>query len=384
VHFAERHRAQARVVAGVAERVLPGITGLLRWKPASRIQLVVLDSADFANGLASPLPFNYTMVFLSPPDEGELLQNREWLELVLTHELFHIVHLDMARRAPLVLRGIFGRVPFLFPNALQPLWVLEGLAVHAESDQRKGHGRLGHTHFEGMMRAEASRGFRSLAEVNAGGRGFPLNRDYLYGAYFFAFLQERYGERAISNFIENYSGNVVPFRVHTNPVIVTGKNMNDLWTEYHGWLKARFASKVDAPQEGEVLERNFSLTTPALAPDGTRWHVRYDGYNRPKLVRQGKPLRDVELDSRLAPAPGGGAVLAKAEICKNYNYYYDLNHVAPDGRLKRMTECGRFRFAAPLDDGRIVALRVEHGQGQAVMLDQRGGISELLYRAAPG
>jgi hypothetical protein len=382
VHFAERHRGQARVVAGVAERVLPGITGLLRWKPASRIQLVVLDSADFANGLASPLPFNYTMVFLSPPDEGELLQNREWLELVLTHELFHIVHLDMARRAPVVLRGIFGRVPFLFPNALQPLWILEGLAVHAESDERKGHGRLGHTHFEGMMRAEASRGFRSLAEVNAGGRGFPLNRDYLYGAYFFAFLQERYGEKAISNFIENYSGNVVPFRVHTNPVMVTGKNMNDLWTEYHGWLKARFASK--APQEGEVLERGFSLTSPLLAPDGTGWYVRYDGYSRPKLVRQGKALRDVELDSRLALAPGGGVLLAQAEICQNYNYYYDLNHVAPDGRLKRMTECGRFRFAAPLDDGRIVALRVEHGQGQAVMLDQRGGISELLYRAAPG
>ena len=96
VHFAERNRDQARAVSGAAERILPRITSLLRWRPESRIHLVVLDSADFANGLASPLPFNYTMIFLSPPDEGELLQNREWLELVLTHELFHIVHTDKA------------------------------------------------------------------------------------------------------------------------------------------------------------------------------------------------------------------------------------------------------------------------------------------------
>ena len=378
VHFAERHRGQARAVAGVAEQVLPRITNLLRWKPASRIQLVVLDSADFANGLASPLPFNYTMVFLSPPDEGELLQNREWLELVLTHELFHIVHLDMVRGPPLVLRRIFGRVPFLFPNALQPRWILEGLAVHDESDARKSEGRLGHSYFEGMMRAEASRGFRSLAEVNAGGRGFPLNRDYLYGAYFFAFLQERYGEKAISRFIENYSDNAVPFRVHTNPVVVTGKNMNDLWAEYLGWLKARFSQKTN-PEEGPILERNFSITTPVLGPDGTRWYVRYDGYSRPKLVRQGKALRNVELDSRLAAAPGGGVLLAQAEICKNYNYYYDLNRVAADGRLKRLSECGRFRFVASLDDGRTVAVRVQDGEAQVVGV---GG--EVLYRTSAG
>lgn len=94
VHFAERNRDEARTAAGAAERILPRITSVLRWRPTSRIHLVVLDSADFANGLASPLPFNYSIIFLSPPDEGELLQNREWLELVLMHELFHIVHID--------------------------------------------------------------------------------------------------------------------------------------------------------------------------------------------------------------------------------------------------------------------------------------------------
>jgi hypothetical protein len=214
VHFAERNRDQARTVAGAAERILPRITSVLRWRPTSRIHLVVLDSADFANGLASPLPFNYTMIFLSPPDEGELLQNREWLELVLTHELFHIVHTDKASGPARGLRSAFGRVPFLFPNALQPGWIIEGLAVQAESDAGRNYGRLGNSQFEAMMRAEVGRGLRSLPEINAGGRGFPLNRDYLYGGYFFAFLQERYGDNAVANFVETYSDNLIPFRVH--------------------------------------------------------------------------------------------------------------------------------------------------------------------------
>jgi hypothetical protein len=387
VHFAEQHRAQARVVAGVAEQVLPRITALLRWKPRSRIHLVVLDSADLANGFASPLPFNFSMVFLAPPDEGELLQNRDWLELLLSHELFHVVHLDMARGAPQVLRNIFGRQWFSFPNALAPGWMIEGLAVHHESDAKLAHGRLRNSYFEAMMRAEVARGLRSLPEVNAGGRGFPLNRDYLYGSYFYAFLEERYGPSAIQRFVENYSDNFVPFRVHSNPVIVTDKNMNALWAEYHDWLKQRFATPRSEPREGEVIARDFSIGSPLLTADGARWYVRADGYTRPKLVREApgaepEVLRQVEQGARLS---GHAEVLvAQYDICDNYNYYYDLHRLDARGRMNRITDCGRYRFAEPLEDGRIAALRIEAGATQALALDSNGKPAEVLYRAAPG
>ena len=58
VHFAEEHRAQAHLVAGIAEAAYARLTAWLQWRPESRTHLVLLDSADFANGLASPLPFN--------------------------------------------------------------------------------------------------------------------------------------------------------------------------------------------------------------------------------------------------------------------------------------------------------------------------------------
>jgi hypothetical protein len=393
IHFSDTHRAQAETVAGVAEAVYPKLTSWLNWQPESRTHLVLLDSADFSDGYASPLPFNNFTIFLSPPDQGELLQNRAWLELVITHELTHIVHLDKAKNAPLTLRRIFGRFPLLFPNALQPDWIIEGLAVYSESDPAKGYGRLEQSQFEGMMRAERARGLRSLREVNAEGRGFPLNRDYLYGSYFFAFLAERYGAKAITDYVENYSDNVIPFRVQSNPEAVTGKKMDELWDEYDAWLRARFAPAAEARAEperiGQEILHDWSVTAPVLAPDGTRWFVEQDGYTRPRLMRQrpGGPveaLREVEIDARLSLGTDGRPLLAQPEICGNYNYYYDLYRMGSLWGWNRLTHCSRFRFTAPLEDGRIVALRVANGAGEVVLLNADGDEMRTLYRAAPG
>src|SRR5882762_4199413 len=405
VHFAEHTLAQAQTVAEVAESVYPRVTGWLKWEPESRTQIVVLDSLDLSNGYASPLPFNFIGIILSPPDEGELLQNREWLELVLTHEFTHVVHLDKAKGPPLVFRRIFGRflvlptiffplLPSAFPNLLEPRWLIEGLAVYSESDWNKGYGRLGQSHFEGMMRAERARGLRSLGEVNAEGRGFPLNRDYLYGSYFFLFLAERYGPDAIPKYVETYSGRWFPLRVHSTPRLVTGKAMDELWVEYHEWLNARFAGKPAEPgkepdQGGEVIVRDWSITSPLRTPRGDRWYVQGDGYTLPRLMRQTlggevEAVRNVEPGTRLAGLQDEELLLSQPEICGNYNYYYDLYRLGRGGRLDRLTECGRFRFAAPLEDGRIAAIRVVNGEAEAVLLNSRGEIERPLYRAAPG
>ena len=401
VHFAEPYRAQARTVAEVAEDVYPRITDWLKWKPETRTHIVVVDSLDLANGLASPLPFNYMGIVLSPPDSGELLQNREWLDLVLTHEFAHVVHLDKARGAPLAMRRIFGRSPpwfyLFFPNTLPnvwgPGWVKEGLAVYAESDSSKGWGRLGQSGFEGMMRAEVGRGPISLREINADGRGFPHNRDYLYGSYFFLFLGERYGPRAIVDYVENFSDDFFPFRVDSNPVPITRKHQDLLWLEYEGWLRTRFAARAPETgsppdQGGLVLARAYSITSPLLAPNGERWYVQGDGYTRLKLMRQEKgrearSVREVEIQTRLSASPRGELLLSKLEICGNYSYYYDLYRLDAGGGLDRVSDCGRFRFAAPLEDGRIAAIRVVNGEAEVVIVNREGSVERSLYRTAP-
>jgi hypothetical protein len=161
--------------------------------------VVLYGEFDLTNGFSTPLPFNTIGIFLAPPDEGDLLENSAWLDLLVTHELTHVVHLDKVRGAPRVLQWIFGREPFFFPNAWQPTWAIEGLAVLNESEPGTGRGRLYGPWFEGWLRAERARGFISLAEINSNGRALPLSKQYIYGAYFYDFLARVYGKDGCSS-----------------------------------------------------------------------------------------------------------------------------------------------------------------------------------------
>lgn len=390
VHFAEARRADARLVAAVAEAVYPRITRQLNWEPRGRTQVLIIDSIDLANGFATPLPFNEMGIILTPPDDGELLQNREELESVVTHEFTHIVHLDKARGLPLGLRSVFGRHPFAFPNIFQPTWMIEGLAVYNESDTATAYGRLGNSHYEGMMRAEVARGLRSLAEVNADGRGFPLNRAYLYGSYFLDFVRERYGETAVVQLVESYSGKLLWYPVDSNPVRATGKTTSELWEEFEESLRRRFAIAPDTMvAEGEIIARGWTLSSPVLSAGGERWYVRGDGYTLRRLMRQprgGEPkaLRDTEVETRIAAFSPGAVLLSQLEICDNYNLYYDLYRIDSNGNRRRLTKCGRYRVAAPLEDGRIAAVRLDGRTAEVAVLDDAGKPLRTLYRALPG
>ena len=97
---------QAEAVARAAERIWPQVTQALNWQVRGRTEIVVYNEFDVANGFTTPLPFNMIGVFLAPPDEGELLDNSTWLNLLLVHEFTHAVHLDKVRGVPRVLVGL--------------------------------------------------------------------------------------------------------------------------------------------------------------------------------------------------------------------------------------------------------------------------------------
>jgi hypothetical protein len=95
-------------------------------------------------------------------------------------------------------------------------------------------------------------------------------------------------------------------------------------------------------------------------------------------------IADVEPGTRLAASSSGELLISKLEVCGNYSLYYDLYRLAADGSLARISECGRYRFAVPLEDGRIVALRFVGGASEVVLLGREGMEQRVLYRGAPG
>ncbi len=396
-HFRINYRAawrpQAERVARIAEQVYPRITKAMAWEPRGRTEILLIDQYDLANGFSTPLPYNIIGVYMAPPDAGELLDNSDWLELLITHEFTHTVHLDKVRGFPSVLQSIFGRQPFFFPNIFQPNWMVEGLAVYTESEPGTGRGRLRGPVFEGWLRAEAQRGFIPLRELNANGRALPLSKSYLYGAYFFDFIARRYGPESVFKVVHHYSGNP-PFypRVHTSPYSATGNTMDVLWTDYLADLKQQVQERAQpitrtTEAVGErVAGPMFGVGAVAALPGGDSLAVLEDGLHHAKLVkiaRDGKQtvLADVNGSADLHVNAKGEVLLSQPDVC-NWRYLaFDVYRVDTDGDLRQLTHCARLRRAVQAGGG-IVALQQGQGLTRLVQLDAKGQPQRTLWEPA--
>ncbi len=392
IHFEDEARPAALRVGDIAERAHLVLARELSWTPKDKVDVVLYSGVDYANGFASPLPFNRTGIFLAAPTQGELLDRSEWLELVLLHELTHVFHLDKAHGAPAGLRQVFGRLVWTFPNALQPSWLVEGLAVQSESRAGNGAGRLRSAYFEAQLRDERKRGFISLREINADGRRQPVNRNYLYGAYFFDYLTRQYGADAAARHVDWYSRQVWPFRVHNSTVAVTGKQMDQVWAAFLADLEQqvqqRSAALLATPEQvGLALAAPWrEVEALDMAPNGDIYVVAHDGISAPVLQRypsgggQAQKLTPLHAQARIDVRADGAVLIAQPEVCGGYEVMFDLYQWTPGAGLQRLTQCQRYIAAAWLGaEGQVVALRNDRaGLTQVELYDSRSGSTRVL------
>jgi len=406
VHYRVAQRRAAEAVVRAAEAAWPRVTQALAWEPKSRIDVAVFSELDISNGYSTPLPFNLIGVFLTPPDEGQLLDNTPWLDLLLVHELTHAVHLDKMRGAPRVLQNIFGRVAWFVPNLFSPGWLLEGLAVWEESGRDQagnGRGRLKGPYFEAWLRAERKRGFLKLAELNADGRALPLSKQYLYGAYFFDFIHRRYGPGKAQEMVEQKSGDIgfAP-RLHSMPWGATGKMMDELWDEFLADLQVQVAARAEPIERvPEVTGRPllgplFDVPTLVAQPDGSVLAVVDDGLGAPRLERlrrDGSPggglrrerITTVLGGARLEAGADGSVLVMQPDICRSRYLGYDVYRLQGT-RLVQLTSCMHLRRAVQLgatrsaSGGGVTATTRPSGDLVAIQLD--AGRTRLVRLAA--
>lgn len=172
IHFHQGLEDQARRLAGIAEEVAARLDRTLG-RPAGRVQVILVDQSDLANGWATPLPYNVMEIAAaSPPGESLIGNVEDWLRLVFTHEYTHIVHLSRAGGWIGGLRRVFGRMPLLFPNQFLPLWQIEGLATLQESGGGTGRLHAGDFRVIAEQAAAAAR-FPTLDRANGGLLAWP-------------------------------------------------------------------------------------------------------------------------------------------------------------------------------------------------------------------
>lgn len=398
IHYHNGLETLARRAAAHAERVHTNLVPVIGWTPSEPTDIVLSDRIDVSNAYASVFPYNRLVIYLSTPDEVEGLEDHGgWLDTVLTHEYVHILHLDKAERAPSVLRKVFGRNILLFPNALQPRWLIEGLATWHETDRERGIGRGQSSYFNMLMRGEVAEGIKPIHQINQPIASWPGGvTPYLYGVAFFNYIEHQHGEARIGRLIDHYSDNIIPFRINSNSRQVLGDELDRVWPRFESYLQTQHEPRLREIRAagvvaGERLTEDGYLTGAARGlPDGSVVYLRVDARREPALLRrfpdgQVRHLTDAHVGAHFTLHPQAGILLAQPEVHRNASFFYDLYRVDLErGALRRLTHGARYRYGVWSPDGtRIVAVRNDGGQHALHLLDAAGQQLAVLWDGQP-
>ena len=403
ITFPEVLHSLATRLADRAERAYGQLASSFSAPPPGSIDIVLTDHADYSNGFANVVPGNRITVFARPPaDGGSLNYFDEWMELVVTHELVHIFHLDPAGGLGGFLRAVMGRYPAtwpFFPGRATPTWLTEGIATYYES-ALTGVGRVHGTWQDMVLRAGAlENGIEPLSVVSGRSPVWPAGlRPYVYGSEFFDYLMERTDTVGMRQLVEEVAGQLVPYRIDAAARSAFGISFSRAWEEWRASLSSGYRALADSLAGLQPLTTGEALTRgarqalyPRVSPGGLRLAFalsdgRSDAHLRLRNLDGGTERRFTRTNgpSSFSWTPGGGVVFAQFELADRYRLYSDLYQADADGRVTRVTRGGRLVFPDVHPDGeQVVAVQEGGGTNRLALVELATGEITPLTAADP-
>ena len=376
IHFTADVEREARRAAINAERAFAQLSAELV-PPRGKIELVVSDNIDFTNGYATVFPYNTIVIFAHPPIDAISLRNySDWNQLVITHELTHIFHLDRARGFWAVGRNILGRHPMFFPNAFSPSWMTEGLAVYYES-RLTGSGRLEGSFHSMVARGAASAGrIPGLPDLSRASTQFPGGEMvYVYGSLLFDYLAQTRGPDGIRRFVEE-SSKSLPFFRGRGVKRAFGISFENAWK---AWTDSLLRI---TPRSQQPMPQWRDLTPDARATLFPRWRgdTIITSLSNGKETLGAYAIGPAGARSRLGrrneiqaniPLPDGSLLFAQPEYLDPYVIRSDL-FLEKNGRQARLTHGARLTTPDVNSGGRIVAVQAVSGTTRLVLVSSDG------------
>lgn len=378
-----------------AERAYQALAERFADPPSGSIELVLTDHTDVSNGFASPFPSNRITIFARPPLDGFALQYfDEWLELVITHELAHIFHLDQTNLVGRAIRTVFGRVPStwpLFPEAALPGWAIEGLATYYESELTNA-GRVRGTYHDMVLRtAELEGEFESLGQALGESPVWPLgDRAYVYGSRMLTHMAGEGGDSAVAAFSDAVRTQWIPYRINSAAKKAFGRSFSDAWPEFRSQAAEQLERLGPATTEFEPVGRGGYLELHVRPGAGGRvLYAVSDGRSETHLrLQDDAGSRSLLRTNGIAvPAwlPDGGLVFHQREFVDAYRLRNDLYRWSPDGTVVRLTRGGRLSHPTVDSAGSLaIAVQDTAGGNRLVEVDlETGRIRPLAASAGP-
>lgn len=387
VHYHEGTEEIARRVGPIAERALAALTRLLANVPETPIEIVISDETDGANGVTTVSPYNLIVLFPVVPEAfGSLDDYDDFLDLLVTHELTHVVHLDTIGGIARYYNDIFGKQ--LSPNQLEPRWFIEGLAVYCET-RLTGGGRVRSALVDMIVREQVlAHTFPSLDEISTSTRRFPGgNFAYFLGGRFLDFIAARHGEAALARISLEYGSRIVPYGLNIVARHATGESFVELWDAWRREeevateaLLARIG-REGGPVEGrpvplpttEVYHPRFSATGDLVVLEAPRFDDAAIVVLAPDLKTERLRLRTSRGGAAFTP-DGRRLVASLVDVAEEKYSFTDLEVIEiATGHRRRRTRGARVDEPDVSPDGRrIVAVAREGVRTRLVTLSVDG------------
>jgi hypothetical protein len=369
----------ARRIAADAERAYGELSKEMH-PPRGMIDVVISDDFDVSNGYATPFPTNRIVVYANPPvSESALRYTNDWGQLVITHELTHIFHLDRTRGVWSLAQHIFGRAATLFPNLYSPSWVTEGLAVYEES-KLTGAGRIEGSEHRMIARAAAvDHAFPSVGALSLAQGRFPFGEfAYSYGSLFIDYLARSRGEGAVRSFVDKSSAELIPYLIDIPAKRSFGVSFARAWRDFSDSVARSVAGAPSQPIAGWR-----QLTSDGVFVFDPRWlgdsSIIYSGapgrqtFGAYRVALDGKRTR---VGRRNSQSPNvalatGALLYAQTDYVNPYQVRSDL-WIQRRGREHQITFGQRLTSPDARADGQIVAEQIIPGATRLVRVSPDG------------
>jgi len=399
------------MVLSVAEEMYPHVTSLYDFEPATKTQIVIMDTDDYANGGA--YYFENKILLWASPLQFDLRGNHNWIRNVFTHEFSHIISLGKSMKYPISVPAAFIQVldrekPYKdniileYPkgigaapvaNVVVPMWWAEGVAQYQYETSQADHWD---SHRDMLLRDRTLNG--TLLSWNEAAyfdkKGTGNESVYNTGYAFVRFLSEEFGPESQRKIAETASS-VKNWSFDNVFKKVFGRSGRDLYREWVEKLTADYLRDTEKIRNHEVKgtilrDKGPAYVNVSVSPDGEKIVVAssegrdYMGQTYLSVLTEDGKTKVLDKKSRIRSDMAWSSdsriiYYVKQRLPNIYgSVYFDLARYDFDtDKSEFITNYARIYSTAISPTGELFVIYVNDGSHNIAQVDSLGNLHPL-------